>query len=54
VRSKAEEIYYAYYFLLAVFKEPKSGLGNLDRISYSLEVLTNLLFRLESVIDEHP
>ena len=53
MRSFSEEVYYSYYFLLSAFKNPKNGLGKLDRISYNLEIITNLLFRLEAAIDEN-
>ena len=46
-----EEVYYAYYFLLSAFRSPKVGLQKLDRISYNLEVLTNLLFKLDGAIE---
>ena len=46
-----EEVYYSYYFLLSAFRNPKIGLQKLDRISYNLEVLTNLLFKLDTAID---
>ena len=46
-----EEVYYSYYFLLFAFRNPKIGLQKLDRISYNLEVLTNLLFKLDTAID---
>jgi hypothetical protein len=48
----AEELYYAYYFLLSTFRNPRVGLQKLDRISYNLEILTDLLFRLDAAIDE--
>ena len=51
MRSDTEEIYYAYYFLLSAFRNPQCGLRKLDRISYNLEILTNLLFRLDAAID---
>lgn len=51
MRSEAEETYYAYYFLLSAFRHPQNGLRKLDRISYNLEILTNLLFRLDGAID---
>lgn len=51
MRSYVEEIYYAYYFLLSAFRNPQCGLRKLDRISYNLEILTNLLFKLDTAID---
>lgn len=35
------------------FRNPSNGLRKLDRISYNLEILTNLLFRLETAIDNN-
>jgi hypothetical protein len=52
-RETTEEIYYAYYFILSAFRNPASGLKRLDRISYNLDVLTSILFRLEAAIDEN-
>lgn len=52
-RGNNEELYYTYYFLLMAFRNPTNGLRKLDRISYNLEILTNLLFRLESAIDNN-
>ena len=48
-----EELYYAYYFLLSAFRHPRLGLQKLDRISYNLEVLTNILSRLDGCIDQN-
>lgn len=36
-----------------IFRNPSAGLRKLDNISYSLELLTDLLFRLEAAIDEN-
>jgi hypothetical protein len=49
-----EELYYAYYFLLSAFRNTKQGLQKLDRISYNLEILTELLFKLDGAIDDIP
>lgn len=51
-RPYTEEVFYAYYFLLFTFRNPHQGLRKVNRISYSLEVLTNLLFRLEKALDQ--
>lgn len=51
-KAYAEEVYYAYYFILSAFRNPQNGLRKLDRISYNLEILTNILFRLDAAIDE--
>lgn len=47
------DIYYSYYFMLCIFRNPVNGLRKLDKISYNLELLTNLLFRLEATIDNN-
>jgi hypothetical protein len=39
--------------MLSSFRNPHAGLRTLDSISYNLEILTNLLFRLDAAIDEH-
>lgn len=49
-----EEIYYSYYFLLSAFRNPKVGLQKIDRISYNLELLTSLLFKLDAAIEDIP
>lgn len=33
------------------FRDQVNGLKKLDRISYNLEILTNLLFKLEEAVD---
>jgi hypothetical protein len=53
VRTGNEELFYSYYFLLMAFRNPSNGLRKIDRISYNLEILTNLLFRLEAAIDNN-
>eukprot|EP00919_Chromeraceae_sp_WS-2016_P043236 GHVR01103268.1.p1 GENE.GHVR01103268.1~~GHVR01103268.1.p1 ORF type:complete len:135 (+),score=3.34 GHVR01103268.1:1446-1850(+) len=50
--TETESIYYCYYFLLMIFRNPIECLTNIYRISYNLEAITNLLFRLEGAIDE--
>jgi len=39
--------------MLCIFRNPVNGLRKLDKISYNLELLTNLLFRLEATIDNN-
>lgn len=51
-RSYSEEVYYCYYFMLSSFRNPSHGLRSLDSISYNLELLTKLLFKLDAAIDE--
>ena len=45
-RSINVETYYAYYFILMVFRNPSAGLRKLDHIAYNLELLTDILFKL--------
>lgn len=52
-RNYSEEVYYCYYFILQMFRNSSNGLRKLDKISFNLELLTNLLFRLESAIDDN-
>lgn len=46
-----ETLYYSYYFLIMIFRNPDSGFSKNHKISYNLETLTDLLFKLEAKID---
>lgn len=51
--KNVEALYYSYYFLVMIFRNPDSGFSKNHKISYNLEVLTDLLFKLETKIDEN-
>jgi hypothetical protein len=46
-------LYYSYYFLIMIFRNSESGFSRNHKISYNLEALTDILFKLEVKIDEN-
>ena len=48
-----ETLYYAYYFLIMLFRNPDYGFTKNHKISYSFDILYDLIFKLETKIDEN-
>ena len=51
--KNVEALYYAYYFLIMLFRNPDYGFTKNHKISYNFEILTELIFKLEAKIDEN-